>query len=81
MARSGENIDSKNIRKHKNDIFRLSVLLGQNLRINVTSEIYKDIQMFLHAMQQEVINTKQLGLSRTKEDILRILSNTYWKSE
>ena len=78
---AGENIDSKNIRKHKNDIFRLSVLLGQNLRINVTSEIYKDIQMFLHAMQQEVINTKQLGLSRTKEDILRILSNTYWKSE
>lgn len=78
---AGENVDSKNIRKHKNDIFRLSALLGQNLRINVTSEIYKDIQMFLHTMQQETINTKQLGLSRTKEDILRILSNTYWKSE
>lgn len=77
----GENVDSKNIRKHKNDIFRLSVLLGQNLRINVTSEIYNDIQMFLQAMQQEDINTKQLGLSRTKDNILEILSNTYLKSE
>ncbi len=77
----GENVDSKNIRKHKNDIFRLSVLLAQNTRINVTSEIYKDMQMFLHAMQQEDINTKQLGLSRTKEDILKVLSNTYLKSE
>lgn len=76
----GETIDSKNIRKHKNDIFRLSVLLGQNARINVTSGIYKDIQMFLHAMRQEDINTKQLGLSRTKDAILEILSNTYLKS-
>lgn len=78
---AGENVDSKNIRKHKNDIFRLSVLLGQNLRINVTSGIYNDIQMFLHAMQQEDINTKLLGLSRTKDKILEILSNTYLKSE
>ena len=77
----GENVDSKNIRKHKNDIFRLSVLLGQNSRINVASGIYMDIQMFLHSMQQEDINTKQLGLSRTKNDILEILSNTYFKSE
>lgn len=78
---SGENIDSKNIRKHKNDIFRLSVLLGQNSRINVTSGIYKDIQIFLHAMWKEDINTKQLGLSRTKDNILEVLSNTYLKSE
>ena len=77
---SGVNIDSKNIRKHKNDIFRLSVLLGQNSRINVTSGIYKDIQIFLRTMQQEDINTKQLGLSRTKDDILEILSNTYCNS-
>ena len=77
----GENVDSKNIRKHKNDIFSLSVLLGQNSRINVASGIYMDIQMFLHSMQQEDINTKQLGLSRTKNDILEILSNTYFKSE
>jgi hypothetical protein len=78
---SGENIDSKNIRKHKNDIFRLSVLLGQNSRINVTSGIYNDIQIFLHAMWKEDINTKQLGLSRTKDNILEVLSNTYLKSE
>lgn len=28
----GENIDSKNIRKHKNDVFRMSVLLGGERR-------------------------------------------------
>lgn len=74
---AGENIDSKNIRKHKNDIFRLSALLRQNIKINVAPEIYRDIQTFLQAMYQEVVDTKQLGLTRTKENILEILQNTY----
>lgn len=74
---AGESIDSKSIRKHKNDIFRLSALLGQNARIHVTAEIYKDIQMFLQAMRQEPVDIKQLGLTRSKEAILEILQNTY----
>lgn len=77
---AGENVDSKNIRKHKNDIFRLSALLGPNVRINVTSEIYKDIQTFLQVMRQENVDTKQLGLTRSKETILEILQNTYHSS-
>lgn len=78
---AGESVDSKNIRKHKNDIFRLSALLGQNSRINVTSEIYKDIQTFLQIMRQETVDTKQLGLTRSKENILEMLKNTYLSSE
>ena len=78
---TGENIDSKNIRKHKNDIFLLSALLSQNSKINVTPEIYKDIQTFLQAMRQEVIDTKQLGLTRSKETILGVLQSTYLRLE
>ena len=78
---TGENIDGKNIRKHKNDIFRLSALLSQKSKINVTPEIYKDIQTFLQAMRQEVIDTKQLGLTRSKETILGVLQSTYLRLE
>ena len=78
---TGENIDGKNIRKHKNDIFRLSALLSLNSKINVTPEIYKDIQTFLQAMRQEVIDTKQLGLTRSKETILGVLQSTYLRLE
>ncbi len=78
---AGEKIDSKNIRKHKNDIFRLSALLGQNTKVNVTPEIYRDIQVFLEAMSREATDTKQLGLTRTRDEILEILRNTYLKSE
>ncbi len=78
---AGESIDSKSIRKHKNDIFRLSVLLKPDIRINVTSEIYKDMQTFCEAMKQENVDTRQLGLLRDKEDILEILTNTYQISQ
>lgn len=78
---TGENVDSKNIRKHKNDIFRLSALLSQNSKIYVLPGIYKDIQTFLQSMQQESVDTKQFGLTRTKENILEILQNTYLNSE
>lgn len=78
---AGEKIDSKNIRKHKNDILRLSALLGQNTKVNVTPEIYRDIQVFLEAMSRESADTKQLGLTRTGDEILEILRNTYLKSE
>ena len=74
---AGENIDSKNIRKHKNDVFRLSALLGQNSRINVAMGIYKDIQTFLRAMQHESVDIKQLGLTRSKETILEMLQSTF----
>lgn len=76
----GETVDGKNIRKHKNDVFRLSSLLGPNETIMVTQEIYKDMQQFLSAMKKEPIDTKQLGLVRTKDSILRILADTYPKS-
>lgn len=78
---SGENVDGKNVRKHKNDIFRLSALLGQNSRIYVVPKIHKDIRDFLQAMRRESVDTKQLGLARTKDDILEILFNTYLETE
>lgn len=77
----GEQIDSKNIRKHKNDIFRLSALLGPSTRIVVTPQVDYDIRSFIQAMQEETVDTKQLGLERTKEGILEIFRNTYILSE
>lgn len=74
---SGESVDSKNIRKHKNDIFRLSALLKPNTKIEISSQVNQDFQAFLTAMQKEKIDTKQLGLTRTKDSILEIFQNIY----
>lgn len=75
--RNGEHVDSKNIRKHKNDVFRLSMLLTPNEKVNMNIKIKQDMKNFLFAMQQEKIDTKQLGLNIAQEDILKFLSKIY----
>jgi len=70
-------VDSKIIRKHRNDVFRLSALLGQNTKINVTPQVNQDMQNFIEAMEKETVDTKQLGLVRTKDNILEVFKNTY----
>lgn len=78
---SGENVDSKNIRKHKKDIFRLSELLDKNTKIIIPSPVYQDFQNFISVMWQEDMDTKQLGLTRTRDEILKMLQIAYTLDE
>ncbi|MDD5972747.1 MAG: hypothetical protein PUC01_03455 [Spirochaetales bacterium] len=59
---AGEQIDSKNIRKHKNDVFRLSELIVPSDRITTPKGVYEDIQLFIKRMKNEPVDVKQLGL-------------------
>lgn len=75
---NGESVDSKNIRKHKNDVFRLTELIDPELQIQVPAGVYKDIQTFCDRMKDEDVNVKQLGLvGKTKEEILEELEAMY----
>lgn len=74
---NGENVDSKNIRKHKNDVFRLSTLLTPGAQIEVNPTVWNDLQAFFAAMQTEQVDTKHLGIARRKEEILAALLDQY----
>ena len=43
---SGEQIDSKNIKKHKNDVFRLAQLITSDTRQALGAEIAEDMKIF-----------------------------------
>ena len=58
----GEQVDSKNIKKHKNDVFRLIELIDPSDKINVSKGVYDDIQEFVKCMLTENVDVKQLGL-------------------
>ena len=74
----GEHVDSKNIKKHKNDVFRLTELIDPNAKIAAPQGVYADIQEFVQRMKNENVDTKQLGLvGRTKEKILEELKVMY----
>ena len=76
---NGENVDSKNIRKHKNDVFRLSALLTPGKTVSVNQTVWDDLQAFFAAMQDEDVDTKQLKLARTKADVLNSIEAHYIK--
>lgn len=76
---NGENVDSKNIRKHKNDVFRLSALLTPGKTIPVNQTVWDDLQAFFTAMQNEDVDMKQLKLTRTKTDVLNSIEAHYIK--
>lgn len=75
---NGENVDSKNIRKHKNDVFRLSALLTPGTRVEVNEAVWNDLHIFFEAMKAEQVDTKQLGLARKKDDILKTIEGYYY---
>lgn len=81
QKKNGEDVDSKHLRKHKNDVFRLSALLGPGTQIHVSPQIFSDIQSFITAMGNESVDEKQLGLLGTKESILQRINVTYIVSE
>ena len=75
---AGEHVDSKNIKKHKNDVFRLTELIDPTVKITAPQGVFTDVQNFIQRMQNESIDIKQLGLvGRTKDQILDELKNLY----
>lgn len=74
----GENIDSRDINKHKNDIFRLVINISPSSKVYVSDEIQKDITTFLERITEERIDLKNLGIRGVSlEDILNRLKKIY----
>lgn len=58
----GESIDSKSIKKHKNDVFRLYQILSPDFDGEVPDSVKEDLSEFLSRMEMEEIDFKSLGL-------------------
>jgi hypothetical protein len=78
---AGENVDSKNIRKHKNDVFRMSGLLTPETRVQISGSIKNDISAFVSAVGSEQTDVKALGLhGETQDEILAKIIAVYGSS-
>ena len=50
---AGKKIDSKNVKKHKNDVFRLFQILSPELRVELPDTISTDMELFLQAISEQ----------------------------
>ena len=60
--KKGEQVDSRSIVKHKNDIFRLYRVIDPGQVPGVPAAILKDITTFLDAMGNESVDLRSLGI-------------------
>ena len=77
---AGEQVDTKNIRKHKNDVFRLTELLDQDQQALsfLPDTVKNDMQEFIERMASEEVDLKQIGIrNKTKQMILEQLRTVY----
>lgn len=77
---NGEQIDSRNIRKHMRDIFRLAQLISEDDVVEIFDEIKTDMENFILQMEKEDIDLKDIGISSTKDEILDLLKKVYLMS-
>lgn len=74
----GEAIDSKNIRKHKNDVLRLYRIAETNTQVLLPDNITRDLQTFFKAIIAEPTDLAALGLaSTTLEAVIADLKKMY----
>lgn len=67
---NGEQIDSRDVNKHKNDIFRLLVNISPSSKVDVSDQIQEDIIKFLDIISREKVDLKNLGISTVSFDEL-----------
>ncbi|MHB1022766.1 MAG: nucleotidyl transferase AbiEii/AbiGii toxin family protein [Acidobacteriaceae bacterium] len=78
----GEKIDSKTIKKHKNDVFRLYQILDPASDPVAPDAVKNDIREFISRMSGEDVDLKSLGLrTGTRDDILAAIANVYRLAE
>ena len=75
---NGEKIDSKTIKKHKNDIFKLLINVLPSSRVEVVYEINADINRFLEKIMDDKPDLKNLGIRTVSfEELVQRIREMY----
>ena len=75
----GDTVKSRDIKKHRGDVFRMYGLLTPGQRVEVTPPIQNDVKKFIDAMPEEVgLNIKDYGIPRQPlTEVLGTLAGIY----
>ncbi len=77
-SEAGERVNSKDIRKHRNDVFRLAQLLTRDARIEMPDPISEDLRRFLNLTQADAsLNPKAFDVPFTRDEVGTLLRSAY----
>ena len=64
----GDQVDSKDIKKHRNDVFRLYGIIDPRFEAEIPEKISQDMDAFITRMATETIDLKSLGLRNVRQE-------------
>jgi hypothetical protein len=77
-ARNGEKIDSKNIKKHRNDVFRLLQLLPADANIEVPEPIRADLRRFVDLVEgDDTLDPRAFQVKMTRAEGVALVQSAY----
>ena len=70
-------VKERDLRKHRQDVFRLFPLISNDAAISVPEEVFDDIQKFIVELRSMPFETKQIGMDIDKNEILDVYDRIY----
>lgn len=74
---SGEHVDAKNIKKHKNDVIRLGANIDPGSHVIITGQVRKDAEEFIEKLGTDPVNARQLGVNADTKDIITRIADCF----
>lgn len=74
---SGHLVNTDDIKKHKNDVFRLLALVNSDDRIEVSGNVKEAVDRFCNEVSNEPVDTSRMGIRRSKEKAIELLRTIY----
>lgn len=80
---AGESVDARDVKKHKNDVFRLFQLISPEQRVDLPETVAQDLQCFFTViLEQSDISLKPFGLAGLGVlDVVTTLKRVYRLSD
>lgn len=78
---AGEAIDSHDIKKHRNDVFRLLQLMPETRRVAIAEALKADLRRFASAMDEEAFEPGDFKVPLSKADGVALISGIYELAE
>ncbi len=77
--KNGERIDTRDVTKHKNDIFRLLIYISPSIKVEINDEIQEDLIKFMDMILKETVNLRDLGITNVSfDELMDRIKNIYY---
>lgn len=73
----GEHVNEKDLKKHKNDVFRLLQIVPAEVKVSSAGFVKENITKFLSKVAGEDLRLQQMGLPFEKDEAITLLRQIY----